>query len=434
MTILDVIAKKRDGKELNKEEIDFFISKYTNNEIEDYQAAALIMAIYINGMTYREIKDLTIAMAHSGDILDLSALGKNVVDKHSTGGVGDKVTIILSPLIASLGIPVAKMSGRGLGYTGGTADKMEAIPGYRTEIPENEFINNVKKIGISLITQTRNLAPADKKIYALRDTIACTESIPLIASSIMSKKIASGANKIVLDVTCGLGAFMKNINDAKELSKTMIEIGKLAKRETICVITNMNQPLGYAVGNSLEVIEAINFLKGEIMPDDVKDVVLELGAYMVKLAGKGDNIEENKKTLLENIKNGKAYNKFLELVQNQGGNIEYIKNTEKFEKARYIRNVASNKEGFVQEINAEDIGKLSGKLGAGRKNKNDKIDLSVGLVLNKKIGDFVRKGDKLATIYANSEKLAEETEKDLLKIYVLGKEKTTEKTILDIIK
>ncbi len=434
MTILDVIAKKRDGKELNKEEIDFFISKYTNNEIEDYQAAALIMAIYINGMTYREIKDLTIAMAHSGDILDLSALGKNVVDKHSTGGVGDKVTIILSPLIASLGIPVAKMSGRGLGYTGGTADKMEAIPGYRTEIPENEFINNVKKIGISLITQTRNLAPADKKIYALRDTIACTESIPLIASSIMSKKIASGANKIVLDVTCGLGAFMKNINDAKELSKTMIEIGKLAKRETICVITNMNQPLGYAVGNSLEVIEAINFLKGEIMPDDVKDVVLELGAYMVKLAGKGDNIEENKKTLLENIKNGKAYNKFLELVQNQGGNIEYIKNTEKFEKARYIRNVASNKEGFVQEINAEDIGKLSGKLGAGRKNKNDKIDLSVGLVLNKKIGDFVRKGDKLATIYANSEKLAEEAEKDLLKIYVLGKEKTTEKTILDIIK
>ena len=434
MTILDVIAKKRDGKELNKEEIDFFISKYTNNEIEDYQAAALIMAIYINGMTYREIKDLTIAMAHSGDILDLSALGKNVVDKHSTGGVGDKVTIILSPLIASLGIPVAKMSGRGLGYTGGTADKMEAIPGYRTEIPENEFINNVKKIGISLITQTRNLAPADKKIYALRDTIACTESIPLIASSIMSKKIASGANKIVLDVTCGLGAFMKNINDAKELSKTMIEIGKLAKRETICVITNMNQPLGYAVGNSLEVIEAINFLKGEIMPDDVKDVVLELGAYMVKLAGKGDNIEENKKTLLENIKNGKAYNKFLELVQNQGGNIEYIKNTEKFEKARYIRNVASNKEEFVQEINAEDIGKLSGKLGAGRKNKNDKIDLSVGLVLNKKIGDFVRKGDKLATIYANSEKLAEEAEKDLLKIYVLGKEKTTEKTILDIIK
>ena len=434
MTILDVIAKKRDGKELDTDEIEFFISEYTKNKIEDYQAAALIMAIYINGMNYREIKDLTMAMAHSGDILDLSTLGKNVVDKHSTGGVGDKVTIILAPLIASLDIPVAKMSGRGLGYTGGTADKMEAIPGYRTGLSEEEFINSVKKVGISLITQTLNLAPADKKIYALRDTIACTESIPLIASSIMSKKIASGANKIVLDVTCGFGAFMKNLADAKELSKTMIEIGKLANRETICVITNMNQPLGYAVGNSLEIIEAINFLKGKFMPDDLKDVVLELGAYMVKLAGKGKDIEQNKNLLLENIKNGKAYNKFIELVQNQGGDIEYVKNTEKFEKPKIIKEVFAAKEGYVQEINAEEIGKLSGNLGAGRKNKNDKIDLSVGLVLNKKIGDFVKVGDKLAIIYANSLEKAEEAEKDLLNIYVIGKEQTTEQTIIDIIK
>ena len=434
MTILDVIAKKRDGKELDTDEIEFFISEYTKNKIEDYQAAALIMAIYINGMNYREIKDLTMAMAHSGDILDLSTLGKNVVDKHSTGGVGDKVTIILAPLIASLDIPVAKMSGRGLGYTGGTADKMEAIPGYRTGLSEEEFINSVKKVGISLITQTLNLAPADKKIYALRDTIACTESIPLIASSIMSKKIASGANKIVLDVTCGFGAFMKNLADAKELSKTMIEIGKLANRETICVITNMNQPLGYAVGNSLEIIEAINFLKGKFMPDDLKDVVLELGAYMVKLAGKGKDIEQNKNLLLENIKNGKAYNKFIELVQNQGGDIEYVKNTEKFEKPKIIKEVFAAKEGYVQEINAEEIGKLSGNLGAGRKNKNDKIDLSVGLVLNKKIGDFVKVGDKLATIYANSLEKAEEAEKELLNIYVIGKEQTTEQTIIDIIK
>lgn len=434
MTILDVIAKKRDGKELDTDEIEFFISEYTKNKIEDYQAAALIMAIYINGMNYREIKDLTMAMAHSGDILDLSSLGKNVVDKHSTGGVGDKVTIILAPLIASLDIPVAKMSGRGLGYTGGTADKMEAIPGYRTGLSEEEFINSVKKVGISLITQTLNLAPADKKIYALRDTIACTESIPLIASSIMSKKIASGANKIVLDVTCGFGAFMKNLADAKELSKTMIEIGKLANRETICVITNMNQPLGYAVGNSLEIIEAINFLKGKFMPDDLKDVVLELGAYMVKLAGKGKDIEQNKNLLLENIKNGKAYNKFIELVQNQGGDIEYVKNTEKFEKPKIIKEVFAAKEGYVQEINAEEIGKLSGNLGAGRKNKNDKIDLSVGLVLSKKIGDFVKVGDKLATIYANSLEKAEEAEKDLLNIYVIGKEQTTEQTIIDIIK
>lgn len=433
MNIIDIIAKKRDGKELNTDEIYFFIKEYTNNNIEDYQAAALVMAIYINGMSYRETKDLTMAMASSGDVLDLSELGENVVDKHSTGGVGDKVTIILAPLIASLGIPVAKMSGRGLGFTGGTADKIEAIPGYNTGISEKEFIDNVKNIGISLITQTLNLAPADKKIYALRDTIACTESIPLIASSIMSKKIASGANKIVLDVTCGFGAFMKNIEDARELSKTMIEIGNLAKRETVCVITNMNEPLGFAVGNTLEIIEAIEFLQGK-MPEDLKQVVLELGAYMVKLAGKGSNIEENKKMLLENIQNGKAYHKFIELVQNQGGDIEYVKDVTKFEKAKIIQEVISTTEGYVQEINAEEIGKLSCDLGAGRKTKNDKIDLQVGIILNKKIGDFVSKGDKLATIYANDIERAKNTANKLLKIYKIGQEKIKENTIIDIIK
>lgn len=432
MNIIDIIAKKRDGKELTTDEINFFIKDYTNNNIEDYQAAALVMAIYIKGMSYRETKDLTMAMASSGDVLDLSELGENVVDKHSTGGVGDKVTIILAPLIASLGIPVAKMSGRGLGYTGGTADKIEAIPGYNTGISEKEFIDNVKSIGISLITQTLNLAPADKKIYALRDTIACTESIPLIASSIMSKKIASGANKIVLDVTCGFGAFMKKIEDARELSKTMIEIGNLANRETVCVITNMNEPLGFAVGNSLEIIEAIEFLQGK-MPEDLKQVVLELGAYMVKLAGKGSNIEENKKMLLENIQNGKAYNKFIELVQNQGGDIEYVKDVTKFEKAKIIQEVISTTEGYVQESNAEEIGKLSCDLGAGRKTKKDKIDLQVGIILNKKIGDFVNKGDKLATIYANDIEKAKDTENELRRIYKIGKEKIEENTIIDII-
>ena len=432
MNIIDIIVKKRDGKELNTDEINFFIKEYTNNNIEDYQAAALIMAIYINGMSYRETKDLTMAMASSGDVLDLSELGENVVDKHSTGGVGDKVTIILAPLIASLGIPVAKMSGRGLGYTGGTADKIEAIPGYNTGISEKEFIDNVKNIGISLITQTLNLAPADKKIYALRDTIACTESIPLIASSIMSKKIASGANKIVLDVTCGFGAFMKNIEDARELSKTMIEIGNLANRETVCVITNMNEPLGFAVGNSLEIIEAIEFLQGK-MPEDLKQVVLELGAYMVKLAGKGSNIEENKKMLLENIQNGKAYNKFIELVQNQGGDIGYVKDITKFEKAKIIQEVISTTQGYVQAINAEEIGKLSCNLGAGRKTKKDKIDLQVGIILNKKIGDFVNKGDKLATIYANDIEKAKDTENEIRRIYKIGKEKIEENTIIDII-
>ncbi len=432
MDIIDIIAKKRDGKELETDEINYFINNYTSGRIEDYQASALVMAIYINGMNYREIKDMTMAMANSGDILDLSELGRNVVDKHSTGGVGDKVTIILAPLIASLGIPVAKMSGRGLGFTGGTADKIESIPGYNTEISEKEFINNVKNIGISLITQTINLAPADKKIYALRDTIACTESISLIASSIMSKKIASGANKIVLDVTCGYGAFMKDIKSAKELSDTMIKIGTLAERETVCIITNMNEPLGFAVGNSLEIIEAIEFLNGK-MPEDLKEVVLELGAYMVKLAGKGENIETNKEILSENIRNGKAYNKFIELVQNQGGNIDYIKDVKKFEKAKVEKEVASISEGYIQEINAEEVGKIACNLGAGRKTKKDKIELNVGLILNKKTGDYVKIGDKLVTIYASDEEKAKQAEEELIKIFKIGEKKVTEKTIIDII-
>ena len=432
MNIIDIIAKKRDGKELSEEEIKYFIEEYTANRIEDYQAAALVMAIYINGMSYRETKDLTMAMANSGDILDLSRLGENVVDKHSTGGVGDKVTLILAPLIASFGIPVAKMSGRGLGFTGGTADKIEAIPGYNTSISEKEFIDNVKKIGISLITQTLNLAPADKKIYALRDTIACTESIPLIASSIMSKKIASGANKIVLDVTCGHGAFMKNLEQAEELSKTMIEIGKLAGRETICIITDMNEPLGYAVGNSLEVIEAINFLNGD-MPEDLKDVVIELGAYMIKLAGKGDNIEENKNKLLENIKDGKAYDKFVELVQNQGGDISYLEDVNKFEKAPIIKEVRAEEEGYIKEINAETIGKISCTLGAGRKTKADKIDLTVGIVLHKKVGDYIKIGDVISTVYANDAEKANNAEKEILNTYKIGNEKVTKKTIIKII-
>ena len=417
MNIQDIIAKKRDKKVLDKEDINFFVQEYTKGNIEDYQASALIMAIYINGMNEEEITMLTLAMAESGDILDLKELG-NVVDKHSTGGVGDKVTLILAPIIASLGIPVAKMSGRGLGYTGGTIDKLESIPGYNINLTEQEFINNVKKIGISLIGQTLNLAPADKKIYALRDATSTTESIALIASSIMSKKIADGANKIVLDVTYGSGAFMKTKERAKELADTMIKIGKLANRETTAVITPMEQPLGRNIGNTLEVIEAVEALKGNIQ-DDVKKVVLELGSQMIKLAGKGNNLDENKEKMLENIRNGKALEKFMELVKNQGGDVTYIENTDKFEKAKYIMPVILDKCGIIKNLNAEEIGKILVFLGGGRIRKQDIIDRSVGIVLNEKIGDTVEEKDIVAYIHANDESKGREAVNRLKEIYVV---------------
>ena len=403
MNILEIIKKKRDGKELIKEEIKYFVEGYTNGEVMDYQAAALVMAIFLNGMTEKETTNLTLAMANSGEILDLSTLGKTIVDKHSTGGVGDKVSLVLLPLVSSLGVSVAKMSGRGLGFTGGTVDKLPSIPGYQTEIEMEQFVKNVEQIGISMISQTLNLAPADKKLYSLRDSISCVESIPLIASSIMSKKIASGADKIVLDVTVGKGAFMSNLEDAKKLSEMMIKIGELANKETVCILTKMNEPLGYSVGNSLEVIEAVKFLKGEILPNDLKEVVLELGSYMIKLAGLGDNLEENKNKMLENIKNGKAYEKFKQLVKNQGGDVSYIENLETLPKANFIEPVYSEEDGYVSEINSKEIGMLAAFLGAGREKKEDEIDHSVGIVLNKKVADKVEKDDILAYVHASSE-------------------------------
>ena len=434
MNILEIIEKKRDKKELSKEEIEYFIEGYTNDTIADYQASALIMAMYLNGMTKQETTDLTIAMANSGEKLDLSSLNEVIVDKHSTGGVGDKVSLILLPLVASLGVPVAKMSGRGLGFTGGTVDKLESIPGYQTGIDIHKFVENVEKVGISMISQTLNLAPADKKIYSLRDSISCVESIPLIASSIMSKKIASGAQKIVLDVTCGSGAFMPSKEKAEVLAEEMIEIGKLANKETVCVLTNMDEPLGYAVGNSLEVIEAIHFLKGD-MPEDVKEVVLELGAYMIKLAGKGADIEENKVKLLENIENGKGYEKFIQLVENQGGDISYIKDTNQFPKANYIENVYSQKDGYIQSMNAKAIGKIVCDLEAGRIQKEDSIDNAVGIILNKKVSDKVEKEDLLVTIYANSKEKLEEAKKNVLEVIKIeNKEVEKPKMILEIMK
>ena len=434
MNILEIIEKKRDKKELSKEEIEYFIKGYTNDKIADYQASALIMAMYLNGMTKQETTDLTIAMANSGEKLDLSRLNEVIVDKHSTGGVGDKVSLILLPLVASLGVPVAKMSGRGLGFTGGTVDKLESIPGYQTGIDIHKFVENVEKVGISMISQTLNLAPADKKIYSLRDSISCVESIPLIASSIMSKKIASGAQKIVLDVTCGSGAFMQSKEKAEALAEEMIEIGKLANKETVCVLTNMDEPLGYAVGNSLEVIEAIHFLKGD-MPEDVKEVVLELGAYMVKLAGKGADIEENKARLLENIENGKGYEKFIQLVENQEGDSSYIKDTNQFPKANYIENVYSQKDGYIQSMNAKAIGKIVCDLGAGRIQKEDSIDNAVGIILNKKVSDKVEKDDVLVTIYANSKEKMEDAKKKVLEVIKIeNKEVAKPKMILEIMK
>ena len=433
MNIQQIIAKKRDGKELNKEDIKYFVTEYTNGNITDYQAAALVMAIYINGMNKEETTNLTLEMAASGDLLDLSEISKNVIDKHSTGGVGDKITLILMPIIASLEIPVAKMSGRGLGFTGGTTDKLESIPGYRTEININEFIQNVKNIGISLIGQTGNLAPADKKIYALRDTINCVGSKPLIASSIMSKKIAAGANKIVLDVTVGSGAFMKNKDDAVELSNIMKDIGNLANRETVCVLTNMSEPVGFAVGNTLEIIETIECLKGNV-PEDIKEIITTIGSYIIKLSGKSDDLKENKKMILENIENGRAYNKFLELVKNQGGNTEYIENTRKFEKAKYIIPVISGKDGFVEELNAEKVGLISVSLGAGRVKKEDDIDKAVGIVLNKKIADEVKAGEILAYVHANDEQKGKEAVEQLKNTYKITEIKVEkEKIILGVI-
>ena len=433
MNIQEIIAKKRDNGELTKEEIHYFIKEYVAGNITDYQAAALVMAIYLNGMTKEETTSLTIEMAHSGEILDLSVFGKIVVDKHSTGGVGDKITIVLMPIIASLGIPVAKMSGRGLGFTGGTVDKLESIPGYNTNVGIEEFIENVKKVGISVIGQTANLAPADKKLYALRDSIACVDNKPLIASSIMSKKIAAGAEKIVLDVTVGSGAFMKTKKDALQISKMMKDIGELANRETICVLTNMDEPVGKAVGNTLEIIETIKCLQGD-MPEDIKEIILEIGAQIIKLAGEGDNLEKNKTRILENIANGKAYNKFLELVENQGGDISYIRNPEKFEKAKYVIPVYSNKTGYIEKLDAEKVGVTSVHLGAGRVKKEDGIDYAVGIWLEKKIGDQINEGDILAYVHANDEEQGRKAVENLKQAYkIVENPVQKEKYILDII-
>ena len=434
MDILSIIEHKRDKKELSSEEIRFFVNEYTKGNIPDYQAASLIMAIYLNGMNRKETAELTMAMAESGEILDLSDISENIIDKHSTGGVGDKITIILMPIIASLGIPVAKMSGRGLGFTGGTADKLESIPGYRVEMSIEEFKKNVQEIGISLITSNLNLAPADKKIYAIRDTIGCVSSIPLIASSIMSKKIAAGANKIVIDITCGSGAFMKNIIKAVALSRAMVRIGESIKKEVRCVLTNMDEPVGYAVGNNLEIIESVKALQGD-MPDDVRKIVYGLGEQMVIMAGKAQTEEEANIMITESINTGKALQKFKELVIKQGGDVSYIDDLQKFKKAKYIEPVPAKRSGNVVQIKTEEIGRTSAFLGAGRINKEDKIDFESGIIINKKIDDYVKKGEPIAYIHSNKKDKIEEAIKRIQNSYtILNIKRIKRRTVMQVFK
>ena len=434
MRMVDLIEKKKDNVVLTDEEIHELIQGYTKGDIPDYQMSAFLMAVVVNGLTDHETAQLTLEMMHSGDVIDLSGIHGIKVDKHSTGGVGDKTSLVLGPMVAACGVPVAKMSGRGLGYTGGTIDKLESIPGFNINLSMDSFIKEISDIGMAITSQTEDVAKADKKIYALRDVTGTTESIPLIASSIMSKKIAAGAEKIVLEVTVGSGAFMKNIEDATKLSETMIGIGNLADKETICILTNMNQPIGYSIGNSLEVIEAVEALNGN-MQDDVKDIILSLGSYMMKLAGKGDDIEQNKKMIMENINNKKALNKFKELIKNQGGDVSYIEDTSKFEKAKYIIPIKSEKIGYIKSMDNEKIGYISSSLGAGRLKKEDKINDKVGIIINKKIGDKVNVGDVLGFIHSDDIEVGNNAVKEMQNCYEFSDEYVEkQKHILGIIK
>lgn len=410
MRMVDIIEKKRDGQELTTAEINFFIEGYTKGEIPDYQASALAMAIYFQDMNDRERADLTRAMVESGDTIDLSAIDGVKVDKHSTGGVGDTTTLVLAPLVASLGVPVAKMSGRGLGHTGGTIDKLESIAGFHVELTREQFIDLVNRDKVAVIGQSGNLTPADKKLYALRDVTGTVNSIPLIASSIMSKKIAAGADAIVLDVKTGDGAFMKTQEDAEELAHAMVRIGNHVGRKTIAIISDMSQPLGFAIGNALEVKEAIETLQGK-GPKDLTELILTLGSQMVILAGKAKTSEEAKEMLLDAIHSGKALAKFKEFLANQGGDASIVDDLTKLPQAKYKIELPAKQSGYISRMVADEIGVASMILGAGRATKEDVIDLAVGLILHKKVGDKVEEGESILTIYSNRENVEDVKQK-----------------------
>lgn len=402
MRMIDIIEKKRDGKSLSKEEIEFFIKGYTEGDIPDYQASSLAMAIFFQDMNEEERAALTMAMVNSGDVIDLSKVNGIKVDKHSTGGVGDTTTLVLAPLVAAVGVPVAKMSGRGLGHTGGTIDKLESIDGFHVEISEADFIKLVNEDQVAVIGQTGNLTPADKKLYALRDVTGTVNSIPLIASSIMSKKIAAGADAIVLDVKTGDGAFMKTLEDAEALAHAMVSIGNNVGRNTMAIISDMSQPLGRAIGNALELKEAIDTLNGQ-GPEDLTELVLTLGSQMVVLAERASTLEEARQLLNEAIENGSALDKFKTFLENQGGDASVVDSPELLPTAEYQIDYKAKSSGVVSELIANEIGVASMMLGAGRQTKEDDIDLSVGIVLNKKVGDNVNEGESLLTIHSNRE-------------------------------
>lgn len=406
MRMVDLIEKKREGEPLTKKEISFIINGYVQGDIPDYQMSAWAMAVFFRGMSLEETAQLTLTMANSGDQLDLSALGGRFVDKHSTGGVGDKTTLLLGPMVAACGVPVAKMSGRGLGHTGGTIDKLSSIPGFRVELTQEEFLTQVKKIGLSVIAQTGNLVPADKKLYALRDVTGTVSSTPLIASSIMSKKIAAGAQGIVLDVKYGSGAFMKTVEDARKLARTMVDIGKALGRQTIAVLSNMNQPLGRAVGNSLEVLEVADALQGK-GPDDLMKVCLELGAWMLVAGDSVPNVGAGKKCLRHSIESGSAWKKFLAFLTEQGGDAQAVVEG-RLKVAPWNLPILACESGFVQPFDAHKIGILAMTLGAGRITKDSPIDLGTGVLLVKKAGERVEAGEPILQLYgSNKEKLAE---------------------------
>jgi pyrimidine-nucleoside phosphorylase len=428
MRMYDIIAKKRDGGELTDEEIKYFINGYVKGEIPDYQVSALLMSIFFRGMTDRETADLTMCMANSGETVDLSSIDGIKVDKHSTGGVGDKTTLIISPIVASLGVRVAKMSGRGLGHTGGTVDKMESIPGLKTSIEREKFFDIVRKVGVSVIGQSGNLVPADKKLYALRDVTATVESIPLIASSIMSKKIAAGSDCILLDVKTGSGAFMKTVDDSIRLAKAMVAIGEHVGRKTIALITDMDRPLGNAIGNSLEIMEVCRTLKGN-GPDDLTEICIELAANMLFLADKG-SIEDCKKLVKEQIENGQAFEKLIEMVEAQGGDTSVLDDNSKFEKAKVIYEVPAKAEGYLYSMNTERCGIASVELGAGREKKEDTIDYSSGIVLKKKIGDYVKQGETIAEFYSSNIDKCKQAEKVFEDAVTIKSEKPKEIPII----